>query len=120
MPQPHIPLTAACCAFAHRTETSPHEDRLDDLEVIVSEPPPALGAPAGVSEPLFMVSDGAVADGATRAPRSTKPAAFSIHRTTRTLSVDILEELCEVLSQRSQANAEWKPVARGDGTVIRQ
>lgn len=73
---------------------------LDDLDTIVSQPQPALGAPAGVSVPMFMASDRA--DLNALIPeyiyQASAQTASSAHHSTRTLSGETLEELCRILT----------------------
>jgi len=87
-------------------------EKLDDLESIVNQPPPALGAPAGVSLPIFMNCDRSNSGGFSQvalAAATTARVAATRHRSTRTVSVDTLEELCQVLGS-GESNQEWEPV----------
>ena len=79
-------------------------DMLDDLESIVNQPPPALGAPAGVSFPILMNCDRTNSSGQL----AHLDLGASRHRSTRTVSVDTLDELCQVLAV-GESNEVWTP-----------
>jgi len=79
----------------------PDDELLEDLENIVREPPPALGAPAGVSLPLYMSSE------AVAAEQIRRGATHGHSRRTRTTSSEIVGELHQVLA--AEQNHIWRP-----------
>jgi hypothetical protein len=95
------------------TSAETQAEQLEDLDDIVNEPQPALGAPPGVSTPLLMGSDYAPVSTHRRTPTSEAlDLANTYHRRnrtrgSRTISIDLLDELSQVLAV--ECNQMWDP-----------
>ena len=73
----------------------------------MNQPPPSLGAPAGVSIPILMTADSLAS-----------PAICSgfRHRATRTLSTDIVAELFAILAEKQPSSEPSAQMTRDCGS----